>query len=172
MIYEKRGIMRRKFDYSEWNKIVEPVLSHREFVRRRTFRHHGDVTVYEHCLKVSKLSYRIAKRLHLNYRDAAIAGLLHDFYTTPWQDIKIKQPLFKRHGFTHAADALSNSRKYFKRYLNSNIENAILRHMFPLNIIPPKCSIGYIVTMSDKMVSLDFFNAESLAKTFGLLRNS
>ena len=126
--------------------------------------------MYTHSIKVSLGAYALAKKLHLDYKSAAIAGVLHDFYSTPWQDSKIKQPLLQRHAFSHARVALENSQKYFGKYLNPKIENAILRHMFPLNITPPKYSTGYIITIVDKIKSMDFvFCKESWAKTFGFL---
>ncbi len=173
MLYEKRGIMRKFYDYSEWQEIVYPILTSKEYFKRRTFRHHGDITVYDHCVHVSRLSYRIAKKLHLDYKSAAIAGLLHDLYTTPWQEVTVKKPFFEQHGFTHARDALKNSRKFYKKYLNPKIENAILRHMFPLNITPPKYATGYIVTLADKIVSLEVFTEpEVIIKTFGFLKRN
>lgn len=75
------------------------------------------------------------------------------------------------HAFTHARVALNNSRKHFKKYLNTKIENAILRHMFPLTIIPPKTVVGIIITISDKLSSLDFITSkEAILKTFSFLR--
>ncbi len=127
--------------------------------------------MYEHCIKVSLGAYSLAKKLGADYKSAAIAGVLHDFYTTPWQDVTIKQPFFQRHGFTHARVALENSRKYYAKYLNPKIENAILRHMFPLNIRPPRYSTGYIITLVDKCVSMDFvFCKETWVKTFRFLK--
>lgn len=173
MLYEKRGIMRKIYDYREWEEIVYPILTSKIFFKRRTFRHHGDITVYEHCIHVSRMSYRIAKKLHLDYKSAAIAGLLHDLYTTPWQEDTTKKPFFEQHGFTHARDALKNSQRYFGNYLNPKIENAILRHMFPLNITPPRYSTGYIVTLADKIVSLEVITQpEAIVKTFGFYKRS
>lgn len=159
--------MSKNVDYTEWETIVNPIINSPEFLKRKTFRHHGDVTVYEHSIKVSKLSYKLAKRLHTDYKSAAIAGILHDFYTTPWQEDTERKPLFKKHGFTHAKIALTNAREFYPKYLNPKIENAILRHMFPLNPIPPRYLIGYIVTISDKVKSMDMFNRESISKILG-----
>ena len=64
--------------------------------------------------------------------------------------------MFKKHGFVHAKEALENSREYFSDYLNPVIENAIERHMFPLNIIPPKYKIGWLIVLFDKKNSMDF----------------
>ena len=73
------------------------------------------------------------------------------------QKIKQKSLFFKQHGFVHAGEALENSKKYFPNYLNKRIENIILRHMFPLNIIPPKYKEAWLITMVDKYVSLEVF---------------
>ena len=141
----------------EYEKIVTNILNHPEFQKRKSFKHHGDISVYEHSLKVSKKAYRIAKKLKLDYKSAAIAGLLHDFYEHPWMEDTTKRKFFEKHGFTHAQNALDNSIKHFKEYLNPAIENAIKRHMFPLNIVPPKYKVGWVVTISDKIVSFEVF---------------
>lgn len=161
--------MKKDKKINEWHEIIDPILYSEEFLKRKTFRHHGSVTVFEHSLKVSWKSYLIAKSLHMDYKSAAIAGLLHDFYTTPWQDVKVKQPIYKMHAFTHGRDALNNSRKFYPEYLNKRIENAILRHMFPLNL-PPIHFTGYIITIADKASSLDFLmSKEALVKTFSFI---
>lgn len=165
--------MRKKYDYTEWQSIVNPIITTKEYIKRRTFRHHGDVTVYEHSLNVSRLAYRMAKKLHLDYRSAAIAGVLHDLYTTPWQEDHTKKPFFQQHGFVHARIALENSKRHYSEFLNPAIENAILRHMFPLNIVPPKYAIGYILTIADKIVSIEMItHPESIVKCFGFLKRS
>lgn len=165
--------MKKVYDYSEWYSFVRPIIEDSEFIRRKTFRHHGEKSVYDHSVQVSKYAYRMAKFFNKDARSASIAGLLHDFYTTPWQDVVIKQPIYKMHAFTHAKDALTNSQKHFKKYINPKIENAILRHMFPLNIVPPKYDIGVFVTISDKVASLDFLTSkEALYKTFAFFRRS
>lgn len=147
----------------EFLNIVNPIIETSEFERRKTYRHHENESVYEHSLKVAYISYSLAKRSHSNVKNATIAGLLHDFYPYPWQYTEAEKLLlqipdrprniFKQHGFTHAREALENARKYYPDYLNSRIEDAILRHMFPLNTRPPKYIEGWIVTLADKYVS-------------------
>lgn len=168
ILYEKRKNIMKSRNREEWYEIVKPIITSDEYLKRKQFRHHGEKTVYDHSIKVSKWSYSLAKKLHADYRSAAIAGVLHDFYTTPWQEICEKQPFFKRHGFVHARIALENARKYYPNELNKKIENAILRHMFPLNIVPPKYPTGFIITIVDKIASMDFiFCKETWKKTFG-----
>ena len=154
----------KDFDFSEWYEIARPILEHPEFQKRKTFAHHGSISVYEHVIMVSMQAYKMAKKRNLNYRDATIAGLLHDFYTTPWMEDTIKKPILKRHAFIHAEVALNNAKEYFSELLNPTIENTILRHMFPLNIRPPKYLVGWIVTLADKIVSIECFHEPKFIK--------
>ena len=141
---------------SEYYEIVSEILNHEEFIKRKSYMHHGKVSVYDHSLKVSIMAYKISKKFKIgDYKKAAIGGLLHDFYYKPWQNDKTKKPLFKKHGFTHASEALENSKKYFPKYIDEKTSNIILRHMFPLNIIPPKYKESWIVTIADKIVSME-----------------
>lgn len=146
----------------EFYDIINPILTSPEFQRRKNFKHHGKISVYDHSLKVAKKSYTMAKLFHLDYKNAAIAGLLHDFFERPWQEDKEKHKFFEQHGFTHAKNALNNSHKYYKEYLNPVIDDAILRHMFPLNIRPPKHLVGWVVTFADKAVSMEVFKYPKL----------
>ena len=66
-----------------------------------------------------------------------------------------KKRLKELHGFVHAKEALNNSKVHFNHLLNDKINNSIVRHMFPLNIIPPKYLEGWIITIIDKIVSMD-----------------
>lgn len=63
----------------------------------------------------------------------------------------------KKHGFVHAGEALENSKIYFPSLVNKKVANIIKRHMFPLNIVPPRYTESWIVTMVDKYISLEVF---------------
>lgn len=141
----------------EYIKIVSPILSHSEFKKRLKYHHHNDRSVYAHCLLVSIKSYHLAKKLQLDYRSAAIGGLLHDFYLKDWQLNKEKKPLWKAHGFIHAKEASLNARKYFPKLMNKKVNNIIKRHMFPLNIVPPLYMESWIICVVDKYCSVEIF---------------
>ena len=73
--------------------IAKDILNSEEFIKRKKYRHHGDISVYEHSLKVSKLSYDIARKINLSFKkqifneyDMAIGALLHDFYYKPYTE--------------------------------------------------------------------------------------
>lgn len=144
-------------DKVEYYEIINEILGSEEFQKRKHYKHHGDISVYDHSLAVSKLSYILAKKFNCDYRSAAIAGLLHDFYYKPWQENLEKQKFLKKHGFVHAEQAMNNSYQFYSNYMNEKIANSILRHMFPLNKIPPKYIEGWFVTLADKYVSLEVF---------------
>lgn len=139
----------------EYYRIVKYIIEHPEFIKRKDYKHHENESVYEHSIKVSMLSYKIAKLLHLDKESIAIGGLLHDFYYKPWQDCIEKKKFLKQHGFVHAKEALDNSNIYFKNFLNDKTEDIIIKHMFPLNIKPPRYAESWIVTLVDKIVSLN-----------------
>ena len=141
--------------------IVEKIINHEEFQRRKTFKHHGKISTYEHCLRVSYLSYKVAKRMKADEVIAALGGLFHDFHFEDWHNEK-KRPFFKKHGFTHAKEASINAEKHFPEHVNKRIKNCIARHMFPLNPIPPKYVESWIVTIVDKAVSMEIFKEPSL----------
>lgn len=155
--------------FDDWLFIVEDILRNQEFQKRRYFLHHHNLSVWDHSILVSFKSFLAAKYFNADRRICAIAGLLHDFYTYAWlynkelekiddgfylKEVYIKKSLFKMHGFIHASDAANNYLKYFPELKDDKITNSIKRHMFPLNIIPPKYKEGFIITGIDKLNSV------------------
>lgn len=153
---------------SQYLYIVQEILNNEEFKKRLQYHHHENRSVYTHSLVVSFYSYKVAKKLKLDYESAAIGGLLHDFYYEDWQK-NPKKGLKNLHGIIHAYQALENSRKIFPEYMTDKISDIILKHMFPLNIRPPKYLEGWIITLVDKTVSLEIFaTPKELYKYVGL----
>lgn len=107
-------------------------------------------------LRVSYDCYKIGKKLKLDYKALAIAGLLHDFYEKPWQDCFEKKKIFEKHGFVHAENARKNAKKFYPHLVNEKIEDMIKTHMFPLNIRLPKYKESWLLTFIDKADSMDF----------------
>lgn len=112
---------------------------------------HGETSVYKHSLRVAYESCVFAEKYNLpvNYESLIRGAILHDYFLYDWHD---KTHEHKRpHGFHHAKVALGNAMTDFE--LNDTEKNIILRHMFPLTIIPPKCLEAWIVCMVDKKCS-------------------
>lgn len=155
--------------FDSWFLIVEDILLNDEFQKRKLFMHHHNMSVWDHSILVSFNSFIFGRYFNADIRICAIAGLLHDFYSQAWLStpvlehlengkytilMKQKKSLFKMHGFVHAADATRNYVKFFPELENKKITNAIKRHMFPLNIIPPRYKEGFIITIIDKWNSV------------------
>ena len=83
--------------------------------------------------------------MHLDYKSAARAALLHDLFFYDCED-KISRP--KNHIKNHPKIALENANKLFN--LNKKEQDIILKHMWPLTFSPPKYLESFIVTIVDK----------------------
>lgn len=154
----------------EYLEIVSFILNNLEFQKRLKYHHHDNRSVYVHSLMVSYNSYRIAKIFHLDYRKAAIGGLLHDFYYEDWQASPKRKKKFRElHGFIHPKQALENSIKVFPEIIDDKISDIISRHMFPLTLKPPRYLESWIITSVDKYVSLEIFKTPTkLLKYVGI----
>jgi len=154
----------------EYLNIVSEILNNSEFKKRLEYHHHENRSVYVHSLMVSYKAYKIAKLLRLDYKKAAIGGLLHDFYYEDWQKTsKQKVKITEMHGFAHPRHAYENSCQLFPNLIDDKIEDIITRHMFPLTIKPPRYFESWIVTSVDKYVSLEIFKTPNkLYKYIGI----
>ena len=158
--------------FQEFLDIVSPIINNEEFLKRKNYAHHENESVYDHSMKVAFSSYLCAKKLKLDYKSVAIGGLLHDFYYEDWQNKHVHKKFFQMHGFVHARQALENSKKVFPELMNKKIENIILRHMFPLNITPPKYKESWIVSVMDKKCSMYILKyPKSYLKYIGVRRS-
>ena len=132
---------------NEYTSIVNDILDNEKFDKIRYIEHHG-ITRYEHSIHVSYISYKIAKKLGLDYRQVARAGLLHDFFMSE-ERRTIKEKLIST--FTHPKKALENAEKNFE--LSKREKNIIESHMFPISNIAPKSKEAWMVSLSDKIVA-------------------
>jgi len=154
-------------------KIVEDILNLKEFKATKDIKHHGN-GVYEHSVDVSYLSYKIAKKINVDYVSAARAGLLHDFFYFDWRSIEARERrktykginrITKMHGFAHPYDAYENSSKYFT--LSKKEKDIIIKHMFPLVPIVPRYIESWIVSIADKIIAAK----EMYHETVGIIKN-
>jgi len=120
----------------------------------KNYIQHGDTDCFEHCLNVSYYSYKIAKKLHLDYVSLARGAMLHDFFLYDWREHKKNCPkgLLNMHAFTHGKLAYINASKYFK--LNDKEKDIIENHMWPVTVKLPKYIETYIITLTDKYSTL------------------
>jgi len=150
----------------KYNSIVKDIIRNPDVKKMADIEHHG-ISRLEHSLKVSYRSYKIAKRLHLDYVSVARGGLLHDFYLEG-------NERNKAHKFTdtfiHPHKALSTTKNIFR--INSIEENIIISHMFPIYLKMPRYKESFLVNIVDKIIgSREMFN-EYKSKTYYYLNYS
>lgn len=129
---------------------IQDILQCEEYMQVEKYNHHFKTNIFEHCVDVAYLSFRITKLLGLDYRSTVRASMLHDFFLYNWQTTMPKEGL---HGFVHARIAYENASRNFD--LNKKEKDIILKHMFPLNIMPPRYLESYVVTMVDKFCAFE-----------------
>lgn len=130
----------------EYKKIVKEILRNKDFKKMYYIEHHG-ISRWEHLLKISYYSYKIAKTIKLDYVSVARGALLHDFYLAG------DERSFKRKfldTFTHPKRALFTSLNNF--CLNDIEKNIIVSHMFPIYHSMPKYKESILVDIVDKII--------------------
>ena len=137
--------MQNSINDLEYLNLVNDILENNEFNKLTEIGHHG-LSRLEHSIKVSYYSYRITKKLNLDYESTARAGLLHDFFITN-KKFKVKERA--KSFYMHPKYSLENSSKYFE--LNKVEKNIIESHMFPIYIKIPKYIESWTVSFVDKV---------------------
>ncbi len=140
--------MNKIYSDEKYIDLVCDILDNKDFNKLKENKHHG-LNRYEHSVKVSYYSYKLAKSLKLNYKETARAGLLHDFFN----DTDLTGKKRKLSAFYHPYKSLENSTKTF--YVSEMEQDIIISHMFPL--IPhkiPKYAESWLVSTVDKLVAI------------------
>ena len=132
---------------SEYYSYIYDLINNEVVLQMQNYIQHGTTTCLQHCINVSYYNYIICKKLHLNCRDAARAGLLHDLFLYDWHT-----DMNPTHGFTHPKAALKNAQIYFK--LTEIEKDIIAKHMFPLTPYPPKYKETVVIVIVDKYCGL------------------
>jgi len=134
--------------HKEYILLVDDILLNLEFCKLKGFFHHTN-HIYDHVVRVSYISYVIAKALGLNYRSAARGGLMHDFSLYDWRKRKATDTSKALHGREHPHIALANARAQFEV---SDLEaDIIVKHMFPKTHAMPRYKESFVVSLSDKI---------------------
>ena len=135
----------------EYFEYVKDLLDNEVVSEMKKFRHHYSTTCYQHCLNVSYYNYIVCKKLGLNAKAAARAGMLHDLFLYDWRDEPRKKGELP-HGFTHPRIALENAKEHFE--LDKVEEDMIIKHMWPLTVKLPKYAESYVIVMIDKYAAM------------------
>lgn len=117
--------------------------------------HHGSLSCYDHSVAVARMSAALALKLRVrvDMRSMIRGALLHDYFLYDWRDGEEGHNL---HGFKHAKRALQNAERDFE--LTPIARDVIVKHMFPLNITPPRYRETVFVTIADKVCAVREFS--------------
>ena len=137
----------RRDNIHEFYNIVEEYINHPKVLAMKNYKHHG-INRYDHCFRVAYHTYKITKKLKLNYESATKAAILHDFWTDELDNEKIAIKRYRN----HPSIAAENAKKYFG--LSSLEEDIIRTHMFPVTLTPPKYLESWIVDLIDDIASV------------------
>lgn len=148
--YFNDKLFSHKPDETEYRLIIDEILSNDEFKLLSRFFHH-DSSILTHAKKVAYASYKISKYLGFDYISTTRGALLHDFFLYDWRKNEGRPYEGGMHGFKHPKHALMNAEKHFK--LNDIEKDIILKHMWPLTIVPPKYKESILVSFIDKYIS-------------------
>lgn len=129
---------------AQYVAIVQDLLKQPAVQKLATYTQHHHSNRLQHSIAVSYDSYRIAKRMHLDYRSTARAGLLHDLFYYDWRTTKFD---LGSHAFIHPRVALRNAEKLTN--LNDKERDIILKHMFGATLAVPKYMESLIVSLVD-----------------------
>lgn len=129
-----------------YNNEIKDIIEDKDFDKIKTIVHHGTSRL-NHSLRVSYLSYSVAKKLKCNTKVAAQAGLLHDFFLEKeGNNIKGFKLIF-----SHPKIAKENAKTYFN--VDEQVQSAIETHMFPFCLSIPNTKEAWIITTIDKVVA-------------------
>lgn len=147
------GIKIKYDDITEqsFRNYISDLLRNPLVMQMKRYKQHGNTDCYHHCLRVAYFSYRICSLMGLKAREAARAGMLHDFFLYDWHTHA--QETGKRfHGLNHPRIALENAQNAFT--LSEAEKDMILKHMWPLTLIPPRYPESFVICFVDKLCSI------------------
>lgn len=155
-----------KKNYGEFFSIIQDLIRNEKVQEMRNFNQHANTSCYSHCMQVAFYTYKICKKLHLDYISATRGAMLHDLFLYDWHTHIIPRTKFTDyHAFSHPKTALKNANEIFE--LNAIEQDAILNHMWPVTIRFPHYKETLVVTFADKYSATreTFFHLRNLLHT-------
>lgn len=133
----------------EYQECVSGILNHSLVQEMDNHFQHCQTSRLQHSINVSYYAYRMCRLFGWDYKSAARAGLMHDLYFYSWTDDKSERG---NHLAKHPLLAFENAKKVTE--INAIEEDAIVKHMWPCTIVPPKYKESYAVTIADKVCTV------------------
>ena len=132
---------------------VSDIIGCRQLQQLKAIKHHVSTTRFQHCLNVSYYSYIVCRKLSLNARSAARAGLLHDlFYYDRREYNSARQKGQASHSLNHSIIACKNAAGVTE--ITGLERDIIEKHMWPVTRQKPVYKETYIITVIDKYCAI------------------
>lgn len=148
-------------DDQAYQALILDIKDHPFVTDLKAFKQHIYGNRLTHSYHVSYLGYRLAKRLNLDFRAVARAGLLHDlFYYYPGEVTFSKGGHLRNHPYI----ALQNARVVTE--LSAKEEDIILKHMWLASPQLPRYRESFLVTFVDKYVAVVDFIEPCFKKAY------
>ncbi|WP_127848711.1 HD domain-containing protein [Lacticaseibacillus hulanensis] len=138
---------------TEYRALIDDLLATPEVQHLADFKQHHHSNRLEHSLRVSYTSYLIAKKMHLDVRSTARAGLLHDLFYYDWRTTKFD---LGTHAYVHPRIALHNAEHLTD--LNKVERDIIIKHMWGATLAFPRYIESYIVSLVDDYAAVAEFS--------------
>ena len=115
------------------------------------FPQHGSTSCLTHSIAVAYYSLAFFRRLYPKKSAVALlrGAMLHDLFLYDWH---VPHESHRLHGLFHPRTSLNNASRLFP--IGKVERDIILRHMWPLTLIPPRTAEAWIVCLVDKGCSL------------------
>lgn len=129
----------------EFLTFIRPIIKNESVQLMDTYRHHHEMTCLEHSFFVAIGSYYYAKKMGLDIKKIVKGAILHDLFLYDWHYLEDRK---RFHGIRHPKIALHNARRMVN--LDKIEEDIIVKHMWPITVVPPKYMESWLVCATDK----------------------
>lgn len=142
----------------EFYNLIKDIINKENYQKLKNYRHHGNVSTYDHCISVANLCYKYYKKhnMKIDLSSFLRGALLHDYYLYDWHHAHEGH---KFHGLRHPKTSYLNACRDYGP-LTKLEKDMILHHMFPLVIIPPHTKAGWLISYFDKVASFNDYKED------------
>jgi len=135
-----------KEEKRELFNLIKDIFYHDEFQKRMTdeYKHHNKLILGYHLLEDTVVTYIFSKKYikddNFDLNIALNISMLHDLYTSPWQNKKKSLNFWNQHAFRHPIESVINSTIWYPELFESKkdaekIIDGIVHHMYPIPVL-------------------------------------
>ncbi len=154
---------RKELTLTAYYPLIRDIIDCEQLGELKNITHHISTTRFQHCVNVSYYSYLVCRKLRLNARSAARAGLLHDlFYYDRKEYNSTRSKGQPSHSAMHALLAAENAAAVTE--ITPLERDIIEKHMWPMTRPMPKYMESYVITVIDKYCAILEFCVPKIKK--------